>query len=736
MKTYIYILLATILIQSCSLFPDKNVAVDLEAGSDLNIVDIIDSLSIEILNSSIIDSTKNILLDSIVEDNIPFNNPIFSKDIFNTIPMQTITYGDTLKLDFSDYIYSNFIDIKIVDLKNFHSELAYNTLFLSPIVNKNQLSSIKLEINNNILDVIIFSVSSNYDDSLYKKNRNATILKDNAESFEDYLLLNYKYLSSGSYDNNLKDNRTYILFGNKILDSRFYHIFGDGIRIMLPKSFQESMLRIISMDNFGVLLNQNNTLFFNNNILSPDQNIISPYFSNMYYVLIDRFFNVKNDSSILNHIDPSIDRKVNFHGGDFSGLSKKINNGYFNRLGINNIILSPITTNPKGYYRSEIAPYRKHMGFDGFWPIRSNSIDQRFGSSEDFKHLIKNSHQHGLGIYLSYILDYTHLEHEYYSKHQNWFSGNNIDGKSFLFELDFSNQSVVQQISKDIVSWINRYNFDGFHYIYSKKPNKNFWKYLNGLFHTETVIENKVSIIHQDGFNFDLYKIGTDHFSSLTPNFKKLNDSLKKNIKENGSINLLKTVTTLNDEPKFISIADGHFDSLDVGDHQIFVDYPTNVINKSNYDKLFMFNLMNNSMPGIPTLFHGDEYGEIGVGHSDSKRNIRFQKKLNPIELKYKSKISKLNNIRTRYPSLSLGDFYVLKEGPGYTVWLKSYFNEHTIIFFNLQDKTTTLNFSIPFESKKMISLLDDQIIELKNSMMASIVVPPMQSGILLLDKK
>ena len=104
--------------------------------------------------------------------------------------------------------------------------------------------------------------------------------------------------------------------------------------------------------------------------------------------------------------------------------------------------------------------------------------------------------------------------------------------------------------------------------------------------------------------------------------------------------------------------------------------------------------------------------------------------------MKYKSRISKLNNIRTRYPSLSLGDFYVLKEGPDYTVWLKSYFNEHTIIFFNLQDKTTTLNFSIPFESKKMISLLDDQIIELKNSMMASIVVPPMQSGILLLDKK
>jgi len=736
MKRYFYILLSTILIQSCSLFPDKNKVTDLQSVNDLDIVDLIDSLSVQILDSSITDSSENSLLDEIVEDELELYNPILSKDVFNTIPMQTIVYGDTLKLDFSDYIYSNYIDIQIIDLKNFHSKLNDNTLSLSPIVNKNQLSTIKVEINDNIIDVIIFSISSNYNDLLYSKNRNATILKDNAEHIGQNLLLNYKYLASGSYDYNLKDNITYILLGNKILDSRFYYIFNDGIRIMLPSMFQDSALRIISMDNFGVLLNENKTILFNKNILSPNQNIISPYFSNMYYVVIDRFFNVKNDSSSFNNIDLSIDRKVDFHGGNFLGLSKKINNGYFNRLGVNNIILSPIATNPKGYYRSDIPPYRKHMGFDGSWPIKSNTIDQRFGTSDNLRQLIKNSHEHGLGIHLSYILDYTHLEHEYYIQNSDWFSGNNIYGKSFLFELDFSNQQVVQQISKDIVSWINRYNFDGLHYTYSKRPDKNFWKYLNGLFYSETVMGDKLSIIAKDEFNFDLYKIGAEHFSNSAPNFKKLNNSIKKNLRETGFINLLKTVTTLHDQSKFISILDGHFDSLDMHHHNIFVNFPTKVANKTNYDKLFMFNLMNNSMPGIPTLFHGDEYGEIGVGYSDSKRNIRFQRKLNATELKYKNKISKLNNIRTRYASLSLGDFYVLKEGPEYTVWLKSYFNEHTIIFFNLQDKTTTLNFSLPFETKKMISLLDDQIIELENSSIASIVVPPMQSGILLLDRK
>ena len=67
MKIYIYILLSTILIQSCSLFPDKNGPIELEEGFELNIVDFIDSLSVQILDSSITNSTKNIILDSSVK---------------------------------------------------------------------------------------------------------------------------------------------------------------------------------------------------------------------------------------------------------------------------------------------------------------------------------------------------------------------------------------------------------------------------------------------------------------------------------------------------------------------------------------------------------------------------------------------------------------------------------------------------------------------------------------------
>jgi len=376
------------------------------------------------------------------------------------------------------------------------------------------------------------------------------------------------------------------------------------------------------------------------------------------------------------------------------------------------------------------------MGFDGSWPIASRSIDQRFGNSADLESLILNSHQHGLGIHLDYILGLVHSEHQYVEQHPNWLSQNYAQNRSFLFSLDLSNKSAMKQISSDIIYWMSNYNFDGIHYSSTENSKHEFWSYLNKSIYSE--IDRADQIIEQENskYNLWLYSKGRDHFSGINSSFKELNKHIKLNIKDTGPINLLWTSTTTNDGPKFISIADGHIGNEEAQEHEIFVNYPNKVHNKSSYDRLFMFHLMNNSLPGVPMIFQGDEYGQIGIGQSDSKRDIKFKKELNPAQLKLKNKVSQLNRLRLEYPSLSVGDFYVLKEGPDYTVWLKSYFNEHTIIFFNLQNKAITLNFPIPFETKSMISLLDDQVIPLDDPNMASIIIPPLKSGILLLDRK
>jgi len=699
----------------------------------------IDSIDFTILDSiSGLDSTYD-SLSTYQNNSSLIDYPTLADDVFHLIPIQRVKYGDTLIVDLQNYIYSDNLDINFNHNHSLNIKMFNDSLFIIPLDNVNQIAPLRLNINNQDINIMVFSYSENDDQSIHLRDKEAIILKDSHKSNPDNLVLNYKYLPASSSNKSLMDNTTWILFNNSILESKYYHIFDHQIRVMLPKPINDGTLRIFSIDYNGRLLQENHTIISNSTVLSPTQNNSLPHFSNMYYVLIDRFFNNKENSPLPD--DLSIDYKVNFHGGDFLGLVKKINNGYFNRLGINNLILSPINTNPDSSFRSDIPPYRKHMGFDGFWPIDSRDIDSRFGTADELKELIVDSHYQGLGIYLDYIVGYTHTNHSYHNLNPMWFIPNTFENKSFLPQLDFLNSEVIRQVNSDIIYWISEFNFDGVHYSSTENTSGKFWQYLNRSLYSEVnrdnlKADNQIINKYSLQFNLSLYHEARDHFSGLNTNFQNLNNFIKTNLSELGPINLMGTLTTLQCDPKFISVADTHIDYGGVEDHRVFVDFPEKVVHASSYEKLFMFFLMNNSLPGIPILFHGDEYGQIGIGEADSKRDLKFQNKLNFLESKLKNKISRLNSIRNQYPSLSIGDFFVLRESLDYSVWLKSYFGEHTIIFFNLQDKTIQLNIPLPFESKKLISLLDNNIIELDNSKMASIVIPPYQSGIFLLDLK
>ena len=732
------ILLAILLLKGCSLLPqkadnNKNLINDVPIKEYATDIDSVDFMFLDSSSDFIYDSLSTDLVDSSLID-----YPTLNRDIFHLIPIQRVQYGDTLMINLQDYIYSNSLDINFKDNHSFNIRVLNDSLFIAPLINANRLLSLRLNVNSQDIDIMIFSYSKNNNHSIDFENTEAIILKDSHKSNSDHLMLNYKYLSSSS-NKSLVENTTWILFNNSILESKYYYIFDHQLRIMLPKPMSDGTLRIFSIDHRGRLLQENHTILLNNSILSAAKNKSSPYFSNMYYVLIDRFFNEKEDSVLFN--DPSIDSRVNFHGGDFLGLSKKINNGYFNRLGTSNLILSPINTNPDSSFRSDIVPYRKHMGFDGSWPIDSRYIDSRFGTVDELKSLIADSHYHGLGIYLDFIVGHTHTNHSYHSLHPTWFTSRTSENKSFLPQLDFLNSEVIRQVSSDIVHWMSEFNFDGTHYSSTDNTSSKFWFYLNRSLYSEInrdylKADNQIINKHGSQFNLSLYHKARDHFSGLNTNFQNLNNFIRTNFNEFGPINLMGTVTTLNSDPKFISVADGQIGYEGAQDHRVFVNFPEKVAHASSYEKLFMFFLMNNSLPGIPILFHGDEYGEVGIGKSDSKRDMKFQNKLNFLQSKLKNKISRLNSIRNQYPSLSIGDFFVLRESLDYSVWIKSYFGEHTIIFFNLQDKTIELNIPLPFESKKLISLLDHRIIELDNPKMASIVIPPYQSGIFLLDLK
>ena len=81
----------------------------------------------------------------------------------------------------------------------------------------------------------------------------------------------------------------------------------------------------------------------------------------MYFVLVDRF---KNGNPENDHpLDSKeVNPKVDYWGGDLEGIKQVIDDGYFDRLGVNTLWISPVNQNPTkpyGYYAPMLFKARR-----------------------------------------------------------------------------------------------------------------------------------------------------------------------------------------------------------------------------------------------------------------------------------------------------------------------------------------------------------------------------------------
>ena len=120
---------------------------------------------------------------------------------------------------------------------------------------------------------------------------------------------------------------------------------------------------------------------------------------------------------------PDVDPKVDFYGGDVVGISKKIEEGYFNNLGINTIWISPVVKNPEGPYGQWTkTPKTKFSGYHGYWPVALRATDPRFCTESELKQMIDIAHKHHINVFLDYVAHHVHQEHPLVKQKPDWFT--------------------------------------------------------------------------------------------------------------------------------------------------------------------------------------------------------------------------------------------------------------------------------------------------------------------------
>ena len=355
------------------------------------------------------------------------------------------------------------------------------------------------------------------------------------------------------------------------------------------------------------------------------------------------------------------------------------------------------------------------------------NIDKRLGTNEDFKDLCKKLHENDIKIVLDGV--FNHVGREFWafkdiqkngrnSKYCSWFSGLNFDSRSpmgddfnyeswngcyDLVKLNLWNRDVVEYLLHAVEFWIDEFDIDGLRLdaadkiifdffkelkIFTEKKKDNFWL-MGEIIHGDyNRWANKDSL--DSVTNYECYKgIYSSHNDK---NYFEIAYSLNRMFGNGG---IYKDLCLYN-----------------------FVDnHDVNRLASTLKVQEYLFNVYTilYTMPGVPSIYYGSEYGIKAV--KGDKTDLPLRPSVDEIE-NYEDKnnelfdhIEKLGRIRVVSEALKNGNYeQVIIKNEQY-VFSRTSKNDKIYIVLNLSDKESYLDFNISFEEgKDLLSDKDDII--------------------------
>src|SRR4029077_12599630 len=137
----------------------------------------------------------------------------------------------------------------------------------------------------------------------------------------------------------------------------------------------------------------------------------------LYFVFVDRFYdgNPANNGAQVAGVAPA----ANYQGGDYAGVTKKIQDGYFTDLGVNTLWLTVPMDNPE--VSGLGTDGKEYSAYHGYWPQNLDQTEERFGSLAELKSLVDAAHGKGLKVILDYAMNHVHASAPVYAQHPDWF---------------------------------------------------------------------------------------------------------------------------------------------------------------------------------------------------------------------------------------------------------------------------------------------------------------------------
>jgi cyclomaltodextrinase / maltogenic alpha-amylase / neopullulanase len=361
-------------------------------------------------------------------------------------------------------------------------------------------------------------------------------------------------------------------------------------------------------------------------------------------------------------------------------------------MGFNTVLLSPVLKSRSHGY--DVTDYFE--------------IDNRLGTNDEFKSLVKKMHDNGIRVLLDSVFNHSGRDFFAFKKLQqnernfaDWFSGVNFDrgspmGDKFdyntwagFYELpkfNLQNQEVKKHLLDAALFWIDNFDIDGmrldaadvldFNFMrelrqITKERKADFWL-MGEVVHGDYSKWVNDSTLHSVT-NYMLYKsIFSSHNSN---NLYELASCLKNAVPENGLP--LYTFLDNHDQPRIAS-------------------------NVSKPEYLFTLYTLLFTLPGIPSVYYGSEWGIKGVKEKGSDQALRPYidiEKSSDYSNDLTEHISKLAHLRQNENALKYGKYReVSLEYKKPFIFERCFDEEKIYIAVNITESEAFINLSTRFK--------------------------------------
>lgn len=436
----------------------------------------------------------------------------------------------------------------------------------------------------------------------------------------------------------------------------------------------------------------------------------------IYFVFVDRFYDGDKSLNAACKVAGVSGAIADYQGGDWPGVTQKINEGYFNDLGVNTLWITVPFDNPNVPGKGVGGDDHMYSGYHGYWPKLDDDGDPTaiahescFGSFSDLKALVAAAHAKGLKVLFDFAMVHVHSSSGVYTKHPEWFWPNEKDGHDcvcgsgcswdadpercwfagYLPHWNYTNPAARAWSVANAVAWITKTEdasgsgVDGFRADAIKHVDESWLTELRAKIKTDvTAKQSPAQRFYMVGETYDfgnrdLLKKYVDPATKLdgqfdfplrrrvveatlmrTTNMSDLASFMDSNDYFYGASAVMSTFIGNHDLPRVIHLAASSRlwgdDQAADGKDRAWQNQPGAVGELEAFERVANGFAVLFTNRGAPLVYYGDEIGMPGAGDPDNRRMMQWSG-LTSNQTYLRDRVKRLAELRSKHPALRRG---------------------------------------------------------------------------------